>query len=86
MFAQVAGDNNDIHEDTLDSKRATHAITLVLFQIGQFGSAPKPKVFADQTKRKQSIESMDLRQSIRQYSAHGKRSADTCFSGRTHVE
>ena len=34
VFVQVAGDNNDINEDTLD------ATTLVLFQRGQFGPAP----------------------------------------------
>ena len=47
VFVQVAGDNNDINEDTLDGKRTTHATTLVLFQRGQFGPAPKPKVYAD---------------------------------------
>ena len=37
MFVRVAGDNNDINEDTLDGKRTTQATTLVLFQRGQFG-------------------------------------------------
>ena len=86
VFVQVAGDNNDIHEDTIDGKRTTHATTRVLFQRGQLGPAPKPKVYADQTKRKRTIESMGPCQSIRQYSAHGKRPADTCFSGRTRDE
>ena len=86
VFVQVAGDNNDIHEDTLDDKRTTHATTLVLFQRGQFGPAPKPKVYADQTKRKCSIESIGLCQSIRQCSARGKRPAVTCFSGRARDE
>ena len=58
VFVQVAGDNNDINEDTLDGKRTTQATTLVLFQRGQFGPSPKPKVYADQTKRKRTIESM----------------------------
>ena len=82
VFVQVAGDNNDINEDTLDGKTPP----LVLFQRGQFGPAPKPKVYADQTKRKRTIESTGLCQYIRQYSAHGKRPADTCFSGKTRDE
>ena len=86
VFVQVAGHNNDINEDTLDGKKTTHAITLVLFQRGQFGPAPKPKVYADQTKRKRTIEWMGLCQYNRQYSAHGKRPADTCFYGRTRCE
>ena len=73
MFVQVAGDNNDMNEDTfLDGKRTTQATTLVLFQIGQFGPASILQAYADQTKRKHAIESMFLYQSIRQYSAYGK--------------
>ena len=45
----------------------THATTLDLFQRGQFGPAPKHNVYADRTKRKRSIESMGLCQSIREY-------------------
>ena len=61
----------------------THATTLVLIQRGQFGPSPKPKVHADQAKRKREIGSMGLCQSNRQYSAHGKRPADTWSSGKT---
>ena len=42
----------------------------------------KPKVHADQAKRKREIESMGLCQYIRHYSAHRKRPADTWSSGR----
>ena len=57
-----------------------------LFQRGQFGPDPKPKVHAVQTKRKRLIWSMGLCQSIRKCSARGKRPADTCSSGRTRDE
>ena len=81
VFVQVAGDNNDINEDTLlDGKRTTQATTLILFQRGQFGPASKLHVYADQTKRKRSIESMCLCQFTRQYGAYGKHPAVTCFS------
>ncbi len=61
----------------------THATTLVLIQRGQFGPSPKPKVHADQAKRKREIGSMGMCQSTRQYSVHGKRPADTWSSGKT---
>ncbi len=51
VFVQVAGDNNDINEDTLDGKTPQH---WTLFQRGQFGPAIKPKVYAYQTKRKRT--------------------------------
>ena len=58
-----------------DGKRTTQATTLVLFQRGEFGPASILQVYAEQTKRKRSIESMFLCQSIRQYSAYGKHPA-----------
>ena len=64
----------------------THVTTLVFIQRGQFGPAHKPKVHADQAKRKREIGSMGLCQSIRQYSAHGKGPADTWSSGKTGDE
>ena len=49
MFVQVSGDNNGINDDTvLDGKWTTQAITLILFQRGQFGPASKLQVHADQ--------------------------------------
>ena len=63
----------------------THA-KLVIFQRGQFGPAPKPNVYAYQTKRKRSIGSRGLCLSIRQYSVHGKHPADICYSERPHDE
>ena len=35
-FIQVAGDNNDINEETLDGNGTTHATTMVLFQRKQY--------------------------------------------------
>ena len=31
VYVQVAGDNNDTYEDTIDGKRTTHATTLDIF-------------------------------------------------------
>ena len=44
VFVQVAGDNNDINDETLDGKQTTHATTLVVYQRKQQGPKPKPAV------------------------------------------
>ena len=82
VFVHVAGDNNDINEDTFDGKSTNHTTTLVLFQRGQFGPATKPGVYADLTKRKLSLQSIEIYQSSRQYSAYGKWPTVTSFSGK----
>ena len=47
VSVQVTRHNTDIKEETLRGKSITHATTLVLYQRGQFGPAPKPSVHAD---------------------------------------
>ena len=86
VFVQVAADNNDMTEETLDGKRTTHATTVVLYQRGHFGPVPEPRVYSDQTKRKRTLESTGMCQSIREYSAYGKRPAVTSFSGKIQAE
>ena len=46
-FIQFAADNNDLNEETLDGKRMTHAMTLVVYQKKPFAPMPPPKVHAD---------------------------------------
>lgn len=81
-FVQVAGDNNDINEETLDGKSTTHATTLVLFQNGLFGPTPHRKVFADHSQRKRSLESTGRCQSMLEFSAHGKRPVTQKYRGK----
>ena len=57
VSVQVAVDNNDINEETLDGKSTTHATTMVLYQRGQFGPTPQRTVHADHSLRKRSLES-----------------------------
>ena len=67
VFVQVAGDNNDNNEETLFGKGTTHATTLALYQRGQFGLTPKPRVCTGQTNRKRSLQSTgeSIRQCVR---------------------
>ena len=37
VFIQMAADNIDINEETLDGKNTTHATTLALYQRKQYG-------------------------------------------------
>ena len=49
-FVQLAADNNDLREETIDGKQTTHATTVVLYQHGQFGGIQKPAPLADHSK------------------------------------
>ena len=55
-FIQFAADKNDINEETLDGKQTTHATTLVVYQKGQFGTAPLRHVYADHSQRRSRYE------------------------------
>lgn len=86
IFVQVAGDNNDMNEETLDGKLTTHATTMVLYQRGKFGPAPMRTVCADHTKRARSLKSTGMCQPMREYSAYGKHPAVTSFLGQVETE
>ena len=55
VFVQVAGDNNDINEETLDGKSTTYVTTLVIYQQGQFGPLPPGQVHGDHSHRLRSL-------------------------------
>lgn len=86
VFIQVAGDNNDINEETLDGKQTTHVTTMVLYQRGQFGPEPMPTMYADHTKRTRSLKSTGMCESMREYSAYGKRPVVSSFLGQVETE
>lgn len=85
-FVQVAGDNNDINEETLDGKLTTHATTMVLYQRGKFGPAPMRTVYADHTERTRSLKSTGICQLMKEYSAYGKHPPVTNFLGQVETE
>ena len=67
-------------------KKTSHATILVFYKREQFGPAPKPRVYTDQTKRKRSLQSTGVCQFIRQYRAYVKRPALTSFSRKIQAE
>ena len=55
-FLQVAADNTDINEKTLDGKNNTHAACMVVFQREPFGPEPPPIQLANHSDRRRSLQ------------------------------
>ena len=51
-FLQLAADNTDINEETLDGKNTTHATSMVVFQRRPFGPEPPPIKLANHSDRR----------------------------------
>ena len=79
VFTQFAADNNDLNEDTLDGKQTTHATTIVAYQREQFGPKPPPKVHADHSAKRRSLDQPVHSQAIQECSITGERPAVRSF-------
>ena len=78
-LVQIAADNNDFTEETLDGKNTTHATTMVVYQRKAFGPAPLPKVLADHATRRRSLQTSSSLYQVQEYSAHGRRPAVSSY-------
>ena len=67
---QIAADNNDLNEETLDGKNTTHATTS---QRRQFGPVPQSTAMADHGTRRRSLQASGSVYEIQQCPAHGRR-------------
>ena len=76
-FIQLAADNNDFNEETLDGKNTTHATTMVVYQRKPLGPEPPPNVAADHSQRRRSYKVQGHAYEIQEFSAHGRRPAVT---------
>ena len=81
IFCQMAADNNDINEHTLDGQTTTHATTMVVFQKGVFGPIPKQRVLATHNKKQRSLSNNAPRTYANEYKALGKRPSIHDFIG-----
>ena len=72
-FVQLATDNNDINEETLDSKNTTHATTMVAYQRRQFGPLLPPMPSANHSKHRRSLDAVAMLYEIQECSMHGRR-------------
>ncbi|KAK3746851.1 hypothetical protein QZH41_000040 [Actinostola sp. cb2023] len=78
-FVQLAADNNDLNEETLDGKNTTHATTMVVFQRKSFGPFQPQSPIADQRDRRRSLQSSSTIYEIQECSAHGRRPAVSAY-------
>lgn len=80
-FIQIAADNNDINEETLDGENTTHATTIVVYQREQYGPEPPSTSHADQTRRRRSLHSPGPLYEVQDCSMHGRRPVVKDFLG-----
>lgn len=79
IFLQLAADNNDINEETLDGKNTTHATTMVVYQRKPLGPDPPPVPLADHRVKRRSLQSTSKVYEIQECSAHGRRPAASSY-------
>ena len=78
-FVQLAADNNDLNEETLNGKNTTHATTMVVYQQKPFGPEPSTITVADHSVKRRSLQSTSKVYDIQECSAHGWRPAASAY-------
>ena len=78
-FIQIAADNNDLNEETLDGKNTTHATTMVVYQRKAFGPDLPPAPLVDHTTKRRSLQSTSSIYDIQECYAHGRRPAVSAY-------
>jgi hypothetical protein len=85
-FVQIAADNSDFNEETLDGKNTTHATTMVVYQRKPFGPAPKPTVVGDHRERRRTLHDLGNVYEIQDFSAFGRRPVISSFIGQIDMQ
>ena len=73
-FVQIAADNNDLNEQTIDGKDTTHATTMVIYQNRTFGPEPPPSP-VEQRPKQRSLQATGTVHDIKQCPVQGRRPA-----------
>lgn len=81
-FIQMAADNNDINEETIDGKNTTHATTLAIYQRKQYGPMPERLVHGDPSKKKRSLDSTRHLVVLEDVNVGGRRPGSPDFAGQ----
>ena len=83
LFVQVAADNNDLQEETIDGKNTTHSTAIVIYQKDS-GLPFRRTVPKDGTSlpRNQALDVSDL-YTIKPFFASGKKPATSQYVGKT---
>ena len=78
---QLADDNNDLNEETIDGKNTTHATTMVVYQRKVFGPELPPTIAGDHSQRRRSLKRSGSVYELQECSAHGRQPAVTQYTG-----
>ena len=85
-FVQLAADNNDLNEETIDGKNTTHATTMVVYQRKVFGPELPPTTAGDHSQRRRSLKRSGNVYELQECSAHGRRPSVTQYTGAVDKE
>ena len=85
-FLQLAADNTDINEETLDSKSATHVTCMVVFQRQPFGPEPPPIQLANHSDRRWSLQAGGRIYELQECSTLGRRPQVSFCNGQVQEE
>lgn len=86
VFVQMAADNNDINEETIDGKHTTHATTLVVYQRKQFGPIPPRQIHANHSQKRRSLDSARNTLAIQEVNFCGRQAPLTSFLSQIKME
>ena len=84
-FVQIAADNNDLNEETLDGKNTTHVTTMVIYQNKTFGPDPPPNLVEQRAKRR-SLQATGTVYDIEECPVRGRRPAVNDHVGSVDME
>ena len=84
-FVQMAADDNDLNEETLDGKNTAHATTKVIYQNKMFGPDPPPTTVEQRAKRR-SLQATGTVYDIEECPVRGRRPAATDHVGSVDME
>jgi len=85
-FVQLAADNNDLNEETIDGKNTTHATTMVVYQRKVFGPELPPTAAGDHSQRRCSLKRSGSVYELQECSAHRRRPSVTQYTGAVDKE
>ena len=85
-FLQLAADNTDINEETLDGKNTTRATSMVVFQRRPYGPEPPPVQLANHNDRKRSLPAGGRIYERQECSAIGRQPQVIFYTGQVKQE
>ena len=81
-FVQLAANNNDLNEETIDGKNTTHATTMVIYQRKVFGpELPPTTPVGNHSKRRRTFKKGGCVYELQECSAYGRRPKVNQYTG-----